>query len=264
MIDEAVGLFAVPPTEFVAERKRLAAALKAAGRAEDAAVVARLKRPKLSEYALNRMAHDNAPVMEQLVTAIRAASDAQSAAIGGDPSTLRDATATLRAATSAAVDAAVRVLDGDDANGEGQRDEIAAVVRSFVSSGDTEPLRLGVVGASAVDAGGDLFAGAPDPPPASNTTRTPRTVRTPVADRHPPPTGPSPADRARKMQLERQLRDAQGQVDRAERAVAEAAEQLTKAQQTLDDRRRVLDERRATVDTAERALAAYRTQWPAG
>ena len=279
MIEEAIGLFALPPGEFVAGRNRLVKLLKAADRADDAALVGSFKRPKLGEYALNRLAHEHSEIIVRLVDAIDAAADAQAAAIGGDASTLREATTELRAATKSAVDSAVQLLTGDGANGEGQRDEIVGLIRGFVGSGDTEPLRLGVVGASAVDGADDFFRGAPDvdvaTPSAQKSTSTsgsgsgsgsgsrPAGRKSAVkAAPPPPPVGPSPADRARKIQLERQLRDAQSQVKRAERAVAEAAEQLAQAQKKVDDRMAVLHSREAAASDAETALAAFDKQWP--
>lgn len=265
MIEEAIGLFALPPGEFVAERNRLAKLLKGADRADDSAVVSSLKRPKLSEYALNRLAHEHAPIIERLVDAIDAAAEAQAAAIGGDASTLRDATSELRAATKSAADSAVQLLTGDGANGEGQRDEIVGLIREFVGSGDTEPLRLGVVGASAVEGTDDFFRGVPDGDAANRPATTVKPTPKSAVKRAParPPVGPSPADRARKIQLERQLRDAQLQVERAERSVAEAAEQLAQAEQKVDDRLAVFLTREAAVTDAEAALAAFRREWPA-
>jgi len=86
MIEEAIGLFALPPREFVAERNRLAKLLKSGGRTDDSALVSSLKRPKLGGYALNRLAHEHGPIIERLVEAIDSAADAQTAAIGGDAS----------------------------------------------------------------------------------------------------------------------------------------------------------------------------------
>ncbi|MEO6123429.1 MAG: hypothetical protein ABIR32_06935 [Ilumatobacteraceae bacterium] len=273
MIDEAIGLFALSPGEFVAERNRLAKLLKINGRTDDATLVSSLKRPKLSEYALNRLAHEHGPIIDRLVDAIDAAAEAQAAAIDGDASTLRDATSELRGATKSAVDSAVQLLTGEGANGEGQRDEIVALVRRFVGSGDTEPLRLGVVEASAVAGGDDFFRGAsdvadrptPKPTQMNPATAKPATTKPKAVVKKappPPPVGPSPADRARKIQLERQLHDAQSQVERAERSVAEAAELLAQAQRKVDDRLTVLHTREAALADADAALATFRKEWP--
>ena len=50
------ALYAAPPRAFVAERKRVVAALKAAGRDEEARAIARMKRPSASVWAVNQLA----------------------------------------------------------------------------------------------------------------------------------------------------------------------------------------------------------------
>ena len=50
------ALFAAPPRAFVAERKRAVAALKGAGRDDEARAVAKLKRPSASVWAVNQLA----------------------------------------------------------------------------------------------------------------------------------------------------------------------------------------------------------------
>ena len=266
MIEEAVALFALPPAEFIAERNRLAKLLRTAGRPDDAQFVAGLKRPKLAEYALNRLANDHPTLIDRLITAIGSATDAQSAAIGGKADGLREASIELRAATKAVVDGAVQGLSDGGSSGEGQRDEIVDLIREVAASGDVRALEDGVVGAAAGDAGSDqeLFRGAPDPPDRSDRlTRPAKAVARPVRKAAPPPpVGPGPADRARKIQLERQARDAVAQVERAERAVAEATDQLRQAQDKLNDRTAVLEARRAVAASAEADLAAFRKEWP--
>lgn len=267
MIAEAAPLFALPPSEFVSERNKLTKSLKSDGRLEESKMVAALKRPKLSAYALNRLAHEHRAIVERLVDAIEAASTAQSAAIGGQAAGLREATTELRAATNSAVDGAVQVLNGDGANGEGQRDEIVSLIREFVGHGNTTALHNGVIGSADnadPDGESDFFRGAPNPPvrkyaqPSAQDSRQLKSGK--PAKRLPPPQiGPSPADRARKIQLERQVGDAANQVERAERKVAEALEKVREAQEMLDDRTAVLAARQKLMAAAERELATFRT-----
>ena len=80
-----------------------------------------LRRPRLAEHALNRVAHGDPPLVSRLVDANEAASAAQSAAIGGAKTSLREATTALRDVTRAVIDAAVRGLEESGASGEGQR-----------------------------------------------------------------------------------------------------------------------------------------------
>ncbi|HEY1587716.1 MAG TPA: hypothetical protein VGH63_18585, partial [Polyangia bacterium] len=50
------ALYAASPRAFVAERKRVVAALEAAGRGDEAQAVAKLKRPSASVWAVNQLA----------------------------------------------------------------------------------------------------------------------------------------------------------------------------------------------------------------
>jgi hypothetical protein len=50
------ALFAAPPRAFVAERKRVAGELKAAGRLDESRAAAKLKRPSASVWAVNQLA----------------------------------------------------------------------------------------------------------------------------------------------------------------------------------------------------------------
>jgi len=50
------ALFTAPPRAFVAERKRVAEELKAAGRSDDARAAAKMKRPTASVWAVNQLA----------------------------------------------------------------------------------------------------------------------------------------------------------------------------------------------------------------
>ena len=134
MIDEAIELYGLDPSEFVAARTRLVKELKAAKRKDDAAVVAKLPRPRMGEYTLNRVARDHADVVAAFAKAVRAATSAQSEAIGGrGGAALRASSAELRTATAALVDAAARQLRRDNRDGPAQRDEVLAVVRSLTN-----------------------------------------------------------------------------------------------------------------------------------
>jgi hypothetical protein len=60
-------LYAAAPREFVAERARVAAALKAAGRGDDARRVAKMKRPSASVWAVNQLARQAGDEIEALL-----------------------------------------------------------------------------------------------------------------------------------------------------------------------------------------------------
>ncbi len=257
------ALYALPPAEFVGERNRVARRLKADGRPDDAQVVASLRRPKLAEHALNLLAREQPELIDRLIEAISVATAAQVAAIEGQSSGLRAATAELRAATSSVVDAAVALLNrANGASGEGQRDEILLLLRTITASRSVEALRAGILSAGVMTDIDDIFPGAPDVSGAPAHKRAARRADPkPVARVMPPPQiGPSPAERARRIQLERHVRDALTQVERAVRGVAEAETQVAEAQGRLGERSAVLEARRRAADEAAAALDAFRRQ----
>src|ERR1700710_545743 len=107
VVDEVRALYALAPGEFVAERTLLVRQLKQAKRKEDAAAIAKLRRPKAAEYVLNRLSREDPDVVADWSAPVAAARDAQSAAIGGaSGDDLRAATAAVGAATKVTLDAA--------------------------------------------------------------------------------------------------------------------------------------------------------------
>ena len=64
--DETDRLFVVPPAGFVAARRALASALKAAGRREEAAVVEKRPRPSVSTWATNQVARSAPALIREL------------------------------------------------------------------------------------------------------------------------------------------------------------------------------------------------------
>ena len=84
--------------------------LKADGRKDDAAAVAKLRRPSVAAWALNQVAREQPDLVEAAIDAgeqLRAASDA---AVAGRPGELRAATAAERTAANAVVKAAAAHL----------------------------------------------------------------------------------------------------------------------------------------------------------
>ena len=103
-------LYAVTPEEFVAARNALAKELKAAGAKEDAAAVAKLRRPSVTAWALNKVARTDADLVAAALDAgerLRVASDD---AVAGRPEGLREATAAERAAGGAVAKVAGALL----------------------------------------------------------------------------------------------------------------------------------------------------------
>jgi len=80
-------LFQLPLSEFTAARNALAATLKAAGRAEDAAAVKSLPKPPLSAWTVNQLHWRHRKAFDQLIAAaerLRKAQTSQLAGKGGE------------------------------------------------------------------------------------------------------------------------------------------------------------------------------------
>ena len=122
--DAARDLFALPPEEFVAARDRLAAELKDAGNADEAAEVKKLRRPSIVAWAVNAATRERPEEVAALREAGQALRRAQRKALsGGGGEDLRRATDDRRALIQSLADAGVAAIG---ARGGAHRDAIAA------------------------------------------------------------------------------------------------------------------------------------------
>jgi DNA repair exonuclease SbcCD ATPase subunit len=94
------ALFRLPLPEFTAARNALAAELKGAGRAEDAARVRGLPKPPLSTWAVNQLYWRHRKPFDSLITAGQRLRTAQAAQLRGKPGELREPLEARRAALS--------------------------------------------------------------------------------------------------------------------------------------------------------------------
>jgi hypothetical protein len=206
-------LYQLDPGEFIRARDARVRELKAAGDKEEAARVAKLRKPAPPAWALDRVAHDRPELIEEALAAGAALLDATEAAVGGDRAALRDATAAERAAVDAVVDAAAKVLGG---KGAAARPQLAATVRAAVLDPDVAAaLREGVLDA-AHEASGFGFAGgfelgAPVEPERDDAAERAEREREEAERR-----AAVDAERAR---LQRALDDAQAAAAKAEAAL---------------------------------------------
>jgi hypothetical protein len=268
MLDAARDLYGLPPAEFTAARNTLAELLKGSGEADDALAakaIGGLRRPKVSEFALNQVARHKPAHIRRFIDAVAAAQSAQSAAIAGDARALRQATSELRQANAAVVDAAVHLLIADDGNGEAQRDAIAAVLREFISGANGGPLVAGVIGSEAIVGPDEFFPGAPDPPkhrphepqgkpPGKPQANLSAVVQQPNVGRQPSASAQATAaakralSRAERTRLTAMLHTAEG-------AVGTATDALEAAQTELLARRAALKAARTAAADAAAELA---------
>ena len=105
-------LYGLPLERFVPERNALARELRAAGRRDEAAAVAALRKPSVAARAVNRLAREHRRQLRELFTAGDALSEVQSSVLAGraDGRALSEAAERERAAVSALVDAARALL----------------------------------------------------------------------------------------------------------------------------------------------------------
>ena len=213
MIDAADELFGLPLEDFVAERNRLAKALRADGRRSDADAVKQLRKPTAVVWAVNQ-------VMRTQRAPARALIDAADEALKrpGDRDALR--------AHSEALDELLRAATGLlRGSGHGLSDDMLLRVRSALHAASLDhALRDEFVA-------GRLQA---EPPPAGlaalSAMSPPRKARTPKAKPKPPPPPPRPSAAALKR------------VERAEARLAKARQALADAEQELADARAALDD----------------------
>jgi hypothetical protein len=233
-------LYTLPPEEFVAARNALAKELRAAKDREGAALVAKLRRPAVPEWALNVVAAEQPKLIESVLDAAARVRDAQTAAVegreGGD---VRAALRDLREQGQALLAAAEKAISRSGRPSAPQMAALTGHLAEITGNESVgEQLRGGHLGSADVDAV-DPFAGlAPAPKPKRQ--RTPAQEREPVAPVD---------DRAARRERERAVTVARKAKDAADAKVA-------KARAAVDDAAAKVDQAQARLDAAEEAHAA--------
>lgn len=291
-VDERDALYALDPSEFVAARDQLVRAMKADGRRNEAEEVARLRRPSASAGALNQVAREQPEVVAEAVAAGRRLRNATGAAMDGDASQLRGASAAQRQAADALVGAALRRLGG---GGPAVRQKLAATVHAAVVDDevaealtrgtlttDEERPGLGLAGAGPVgggDGGTSIAPGAKRtkastskkagrakskakaPPARSKRTTTTAGRTKPFRAERQPREVDTAQDRerrtaaaARRKEIARLRAEAQRTAKRAQRLARDAA----RAERAAIDARTAADEAAREASAAADALAAAR------
>ena len=234
-LDAAIGaIYGGPLDEFVAARDRLARALRAAGRRDEAATVRKLAKPKRLAWALDVAVHTERATFEGVDAAAEALADAHS---GSD---VREATNALRGAARSLADAASERAAASGGAALDQSELVPAVLAVAADPEALATLRAGrlVEVPSAGAFGG--FAPGTARPPASRPSQAERDVEA-EPDTSTPSSSPSgkragPSAPGRRRASAREIRA-------AERAVEQAASRYDAASRRAGD----------TADAAERA-----------
>jgi hypothetical protein len=232
---ELDALYALPPAEFTAARNDLARRLKQAGQEEPAARIKSLRKPTAPLWAVNQLARRNPEGIGRLLAVAEQLRKAQQNALGGGES------AALRAAT-ADERKIVRELtqEGDELlreSGHGAAgDRIAATLRAAAfTPGQRELLRQGRLSEELESSGFDALAGMEIP---RASTR---------------PRAPSQAERRRREERERKLRD---QAAKMRREAAQAAREVREAEIALERARKKSNRAEEAEAQAEAELEA--------
>jgi hypothetical protein len=111
-LDEALNeLYGAAPEEFVAERKRLAKQLKSEGRGDESDVLAKVRKPTVAAWAINRLARDARREVDLLLDSGHRMRTAQAGVLRGEArETFEQAQRTERETIASLVREAERVL----------------------------------------------------------------------------------------------------------------------------------------------------------
>jgi hypothetical protein len=128
---DADALFALPLDEFTSARNALAKRLQARGDEKEATAIKSLRKPSVTAWAVNRLAHDDAQGIKRL---LKATDDVAGAS---DASSLRRATATRARILGQLVDAAGSILDdAGRAASRAQLDKITQTLQTGSTSAE--------------------------------------------------------------------------------------------------------------------------------
>ena len=209
-------LYSVEPEEFVAERKRLERSLRDEGRDDEAAEVAKVRKPSQPVFTANRLARWQPDLVAQLVDDGERLAAAHEA---GDAEQLRAVQRDL----IGRVDALIRIVPGLSADIE-QR--LAVLLRAAATNPATAALlRQGVLSEEIQPTAFDALAG-----------KTLAAPTRPKQERKPEPARPSKPGRAK--ELERQLKEATRALRKAEMDRDRAARRVAQLEKRLEDARR--------------------------
>lgn len=239
--DEAVTtLYQASLSDFVAERKRLAAELKAAGDKDAAARVVKLARPPVSAWAVNQLWWREREAFEELVAA------AARVKVGD-----REASLSHRQALARLKETAASLLqEAGNAATESTLRRVTTTLSAVAATGGFAPDAAGALSADRDPPGFEAlgFGTATTPPTTAATT--------PPDDESAKDAGARRALEAEKRRAEETERRRAEEAER-QRRVAERERLSTKlhaAQQVRDAQQHEVQKLRAELETAEQGL----------
>ncbi len=112
---DAEDLYGLPLDQFVAQRGALAKALRADGKRDEAKTVSALRKPSVAAWAVNQLVRTQAKAFDRLLAAGDELVEVQAGVLAGDrdPTELREAVASQRAAVEQLLEAAGGLLSSE-------------------------------------------------------------------------------------------------------------------------------------------------------
>ncbi|MET0697216.1 MAG: hypothetical protein ABWZ58_07290 [Acidimicrobiia bacterium] len=210
---EVADLYILPLAQFTPARDGLAERLKAEGDSDQAKRVARLRKPSIAAWALNRAARSHPELVSKLVDSHKMLRHA------GSRQAVEEASVTRRQAVAALTDAAMTELDKGSLQ---TRDRVNRTLLAVATDakGETD-LAAGTLVRELEPSGGGWgeieLPPLPEPDPAEEDARVAEQAR----------------ERAGALEIE--ATDAESQVETAKQALAEARRRAKQARSAADN-----------------------------
>jgi len=227
---EGEKLLALDPSQFVAERDRLARKLRAEDRGDEAAAVAGLRKPTPVVYAVNRAARDRPKAAREAADAARQVKKTQ---VGEKQEAFKRAVAELDAALDMLAEVAVaHVAPRGKTASDAMRRRVRDLLRRAVADeGAREALIRGALVEELETVGFSSYAGMA---PAPRVART-KGARTSEPDQR------EERRRARREALEGEVAEAEERLQKALAVTRDAERQQNAAERALASLRAKLD-----------------------
>jgi hypothetical protein len=245
---------------FVRERSAAARELRGEGKRAEAAAVAKLPKPSVTAWMVNRVAREEPDLVAELLDAGARLREVQLGA--GSAADLRAAAEGQDAALRAVMRQAEKIAA--NRGSAGTLDRVRETLHAAALDADlAEQVRRGVLVREQRAVG--FPAGIAIPAERRRAAPARRTPAKPARERSKPKARPQPRDEVAAKRLERAAAAAQGAQETLASADAElaqsrdafdgAARELDRARQALGDLERRADQLRRAVDRAEKASA---------
>jgi hypothetical protein len=151
LVDTARDLYALPPDEFVAARDEAVKRARASGDRQLAAAIAKLRRPTVGAWVLNRLARERPDLLDELVELGEALRSAQRDLRGEE---LRELTVQRRSVVSRLTREAARLAQRGYGRGDLPLSEIEATLTAALADPDVaDQVRAGLLAKTVAYAG---------------------------------------------------------------------------------------------------------------